>query len=220
MNLSQLNAEFGEQVRDRVNPPFWSDTRRTTFANQSLMEAVRRAKLIIDSSTAEICEIDYTTNPVLSLDPRVISIREAVIEGQTINLDPITLDELNGMIPGWRLTATGLPRKYITDYSSNKIRLWPPQSAAGTVLLSVHREPLVPLTLATQIPEIAARWHYALTHGMRALAYSDEDTETYDPVKAKRADDLYVKEFGPSVSARNELWSSRREGTGFPETLA
>ncbi len=220
MNLAQINAEFGEQVRDRVNPPFWSDTRRTTFANQALMEAVRRARLIVDSTTPEICEIDYTTDPVLSLDTRIISIRNAIIEGQTLELVAITMDEIGNSIPNWRLlTPTDIPRYYITDVSSGKIRLWPPPRVAGTVLLSVYREP-TPLVLAQDIPEIAARRHYALTHGMRVLAYSDEDSETFDAVKAKRANDLFVTEFGPPVSSRNELWSGRREGTGFPDSLA
>lgn len=217
MNLGQICDEFGAQVHDSAKRNLWSPSRRFLFANQAQMEAARRAKLLIDSTTPAICQIAYTTSPILAVDPRVIHIREAIIDGETLDLTPIKLQQ---MIPGWRQSAVDTPRYYISDYGSNQIRLWPPPRAAGTLLLSVHREPLVPMAAVTDVPEIPARSHFHLISWMRVLAQSDEDSESYAPDEAKRENAKFIAEFGYPVSSKNEMWVASGEGAGFPDTLA
>lgn len=215
MNLGELCTDFGYKARDRALPGFWDTTRRRMFANQALMEAVRRSKLIIDS-TASICTIAFTTtNPVLNLDSRIIGIREAIVSGATLPLDPYHIAD---MPYGWRST-TGTPAGYITDYGSNQIRLYPQPTTAGTLLLSVFREPLEDMANDSDEPEIPARYHADLVQWMLFLAFDEKDAETNDPQAAAKAEKKFTAAFGQRVSARNEKWQSET-GAGFPDSLA
>lgn len=217
MTLADLIAEFGAQADDRVAPYLWDVPRRIRFANQAVMEAVRRAKLIIDSTTPGICVIDYVPYATfVYLDPRVIQVLDATIQGQALDLTPIHVGDL---IPGWRSNPPTLPIQFITDYNSNQLWFGAPAKDAGTVLLRVYREPLRDMVAEDDVPEMAARYHWLLVYWMKYLAMSDEDSEGYDPNAAERAARKFATEFGPPVSARNEKWVSE-SSHAFPDALA
>lgn len=205
---------------DSADPPFWIDAEVDEFANDAQMEAVRRGLLITDSTTAEICEIDYTTDPVLPLDPRVIVIRAAIVEGQSLPLIRARLNWMEASFPGWRSHTGQFPTIYIDDWSSDNIRLYPTPTQSGTVLLTVAREPLEEMAATTDVPELPARWHRGLLQWMLYRGYSKEDSETYDPRRAAEAEGRFVAEFGEKKSARNERWAAETSGAVTQETLA
>lgn len=219
MNLLQLRDAYRRDMGDFANPPLWDDKTCFEFATDAVMEAVRRGHLILDSSTTAICTIDYTTNAVLALDARIIAIRAAMIVGQSVPLVPVKLAWLDQTAPGWRTQATGMPTAYITDWSSQHIRLYPAPSVAGTVTLSVAREPLLPLTTGTQIPEIPARYHPALVYWMRHRGYDVDDTESRDQAMVDKYEAKFAAEFGERKSARNERWAAE-QSPGFSDALA
>lgn len=220
MDLETLRGEFRAQVRDLRTPPFWSDTRVNLFANEAQREAARRANLILDSTTAAICRIEYDANAtVLDLDPRIIQIREVIIEGQSVPIDPVKMAYLARFVPAWRTATAGMPLCYIDDYGSHQIRPYPPPAAAGTLLLSVYREPLVDMEEDDDEPEVPARYQFKLIYHMKELALGDEDCDRFNPKGAAEAARKFSAEFGPPASARNEKWQSE-QGAGFPDTLA
>ena len=218
MNLLDLHTVFRREMADTVEPYLWGDAECTEFANDALMEAVRRGLLIIDSTTTAICNIAYTTDPVLSLDYRVIAIRSALISGQSIPLERVTVDWMDYNYPGWRSTTAAIPTMYIADWGSRKIRLYPDPTTSGTVLLSVHREPTA-LTAFGDIPEIPTRFHRSLVHGMKYRAYLKGDTEVSNQAAAAREEAAFAAEFGERRSARNEVWADSMTGM-MADTLA
>lgn len=212
MTVADLIAEFRDRAFDQKSPPLWTDTQLIRWANDAQREACRRGKLLIDSTDDTICSIDYdTVDPVLDLDTRIISIREAIVDGQTIPLDEYLLSRMNELFPGWRSAAAQFPMGYIKDYGSKQIRLYPQPTQAGTVLLSVVREPLEDMA-KTDEPELPARYHMSLVEWLLYRAYSLQDPDTCDPQRAQKALTAFETEFGRRSSARNEKWQEEQSG--------
>jgi len=211
MNLGELEIIFRREMGDTVAPYLWGSAEVAEFATDAVMEAVRRGFQIVDSTTTAICNIAYTSaTPVVSLDARVIAIRTALVSGQTVPLVRANVAWMEGALPGWRTTTATRPTVYITDWGSGKIRLYPQPTASGTVLLTVAREPLLPLTLPTDVPELPARYHRSLVHWMKYRGYSKDDTEVSNAPQADRAERAFAAEFGERKSARNEKWAAEQ----------
>jgi hypothetical protein len=91
------------------------------------------------------------------------------------------------------------------DYDAHEAIVFPPPDVVDVLEIDCFRLPLVPFTTddMKQFPEIAARYHVAMTDWMMKLAYEKRDLEeTYDPVKAGIAE--------KSFEARIEAWRVER----------
>lgn len=220
MKLSDLRATFRSEVFDTVAPYLWSDPEVTEFANDAVMEAVRRGWQIIDSVTPDVCSLSYTAaSPVLEIDSRIIVIRNAIVRGQVLPLERMKVGRMEQIWPGWRVTRAKYPLIYVDDWASGFIRLYPHPTESGVIDLSVAREPLDPLVQETDEPEIPARFHRNLVQWMKFRAYSKSDVETANPQLAEEAEARFKAEFGERRSARNEKWQEEQAGT-FVDTLA
>ena len=220
MNLGELEIIFRREMGDTVAPYLWGSAEVPEFATDAVMEAVRRGFQIVDSTTTAVCNIAYTSaTPVLTLDVRIIAIRTAIVSGQTLPLGRVSVSWMDRAYPGWRSTTATLPTSYINDWGSGKIRLYPQPTASGTVLLSVAREPLLPLTQPTDTPEIPARYHRSLVAWMKYRGYDKDDTEAGNPLQADRAERAFAAEFGERKSARNEKWAAEQSAP-MADTLA
>lgn len=220
MNLGNLIDIFRKEVFDTVQPYLWSDAEVAEYANDAVMEAVRRGYQIIDSSTAEIVVLPYYANrPVLELDPRIIVIRSAIVRGQLPALERQKVTRMDALWPGWR-THSGLrPTAYLDDWASYQIRLYPTPTQSGVIELSVAREPLDPMVRNGDEPELPARYHRNLINWMKYRAYNKADAETQNLDKAALAEKAFAAEFGDRKSARNEKWQEEQAGVMF-DTLA
>ena len=213
MTLGELIDVWRRQSGDSVAAFLIDNAELAEFASDAVVEASRRGHLIIDSDTVEICEIDFDdTDPVLDLDPRIIVIRSAIIEGQTIPLERYTIAWMDMFYPGWRAHTAKVPTGYVADWSSNNIRLYQKQTTAGTVLLNVAREPLAPLADLADVPELPARCHRSLVGWMDKRAYSKDDSQWYSPDRAAKGEAEFVREFGEAKSMRNEKWANESPG--------
>lgn len=220
MKLSDLRATFRSEVFDTVAPYLWSEAEVTEYANDAVMEAVRRGWQITDSVTSAICAISYTAaSPVVAVDSRIIVIRNAIVRGQVLPLERMKVGRMEQIWPGWRSTTAKYPLIYIDDWASGYIRLYPAPTESGTIDLSVSREPLAALVNDTDVPEIPARYHRNLISWMKFRAYSKADVETANPQLAAEAEARFKAEFGERRSARNEKWASEQSGQ-FIDTLA
>jgi hypothetical protein len=205
INITRLEMDDADP-----NHPLITDAEHIEFANDAELEACRRGRLILDSTTTAICQIAVVANTAsYSLDPRVQSIRRAKLTG-LLPLKRRNLQDMDSQYPGWDDAATGMPIVFIPD-DTGQIRLWPTPSANTTLSMIVVRSPLAEMNDETDSPEIAPRFHRSLRYWMMYRAYSKQDSQANDPKKALESLAMFEQEFGQKSSAINETWIAREQ---------
>lgn len=211
MQLSDLITLFRNEVDDTVVPYLWSDAEVIEFANDAQLEAARRARLLLDSSTVAVCQIAVVANTALyALDPRVIFVRRARLVGSH-PLARKNVQDMDNEQAGWEDATAATPLAFVTDFETGKLKLYPPPNASSTLALTVVRTPLADMTNEDDTPEIHARFHRSLRFWMMYRAYSKKDADANDPKKAIESMTLFEQEFGKKSSAIDELWIEREQ---------
>ena len=206
MTLEQLIALYREQSFDKATPPFCSDELLTIYANEAQDEACRRGDLLRDSSSV-VCTIAFSADDEsVALDPRIIEIQRAKVNGQRVALS--NSDEMEDELPNWdEDTRRDVPQRLIQGVTTGRLFLWPRPAASGTIKLTVRRLPLDPMANDIDEPEIRPELHTSLVEWMLFRAYSREETEMYNDTKAALCKSRFVAEFGSKASGRNEAWA-------------
>lgn len=206
MNRLEIITQFRGEILDAVAPYLISNELAIIYANEAQVEACRRARLLVDSSTDSVCEATVTSgNRLVPISPKVISIRRLRLSGETRPLARCRMQDMDEQVPGWDASVTpGTPTVAVLDYESSSICLHPIPSANGTVLMTVTRDPLAEMTADGSEPEIAERYHAKLSAWMRYRAFSIPDSDLYDPAKAAESLAEFESEFGKRVSAAEE----------------
>jgi hypothetical protein len=212
MNLRDLTTLFRNEVDDTTAPFLWSDEEVTEFANDAEAEACRRARLLVDSSSADICALAVLAADagLVTLDPRVMFVRRAHVEGAR-PLARMNMQDMESDNPYWQNATAGTPRMFITDYETGKLLLWPAPDQDEVLLLTVVRTPLEEMNDDDDTPEIAPRFHRSLRFWMMFRAYSKQDSQANDPKKAADSLALFEQEFGKKSSALDETWIEREQ---------
>ena len=207
MNLGALIALFRQEADDQASPYLWSDAEATDYANDAQNEACRRARLIVDSTTAAVCQIAVAANtPVLALDPRVLFVRRAKLASRSVPLVRRHLADMDLEAPGWE-AITGSVDSYIPDWQTGALRLYRTPTATDTLNLTVVRLPLADMAnLTTDSPEIHTRFHRSLRFWMLYRAFSKQDADTVDPKRATTNLAQFEAEFGAKSAAIEEEW--------------
>lgn len=212
MTLQELIRLFRAEVDDTVEPYLWSDEEAIEYANDAELQACRRARLLLDSSTEELTQLELTVLDagLVALDPRVIFVRKVRFAG-SLPLKRMNMQDMESHDPYWQDAVASTPVAFIPDFETGKLLFWPPPNAAFTALMTVVRQPLVEMDAMSDEPEIAPRFHRSLRHWMVVRAYSKQDAETLDPKKAEAAEALFIREFGAQSSAIDETWIEREQ---------
>lgn len=214
MRLNDLIRIFRAEVDDAVMPYLWSDPDLIEYANDAELEACRRSRLIVDSSTAAICQIAVVAGTATyALDPRVLFIRRVRLTG-LLPLKRKNMQDMDSQFPGWEDAEVSTPSAFIPDFETGKIRLYPTPDAAATLNLMVVRDPLAEMNDDSDTPEIAARYHRSLRFWMMHRAYLKKDADANDPKKAAESLALFEQEFGKKSSALDETWIEREQMDG------
>jgi len=210
MNAGDIIRLFRIQNNDLEAPYKWSDEALFLYLNEAEKEAARRARLLIDSTTAAVCTINVLANtPSYPLHESVIFVRRAKLASRNRPLQQISHLDLDDTGMDWE-SATGTIEAYMTDFETDTLRLWRTPLVVDTLSLTVVRTPLTPMNDVTDTPEIKSRYHEKLVHWMRYRAYSIDDDEIKDTSKAAAAYSLFEEEFGPASSAIDEEWQHRK----------
>jgi len=211
MTLEELiSACRTERLDDAKDPFLWSDDELTGYFNDAQDEACRRARLLVDSSTAAICSIAITANNALyALDPRVIFVRRAKVASRTKLLGFASYLDMDEHCAGWE-DRTGTIEAVITDFETGTLRTYRTPTADDTLKLTVVRTALEPMA-AGEDPEIAPRFHRSLIEWACYRAYNKHDVDALDPKKAERALAEFEREFGPKSPAIDEIYQAMRQ---------
>lgn len=212
MQLSDLIAEARERTRD-INAPYsCSDERFTRFANEAQREACRRARLLVDSSSADVCVISLQANTsVYALDRRILFVRRATIDGQSRPLVRIHVSDLDSRGSEWQ-TETGDVDGWVVGMDTQALRLFRVPTVDGTARLTVQRLPLDDMSADTDVPEISERYHEKLVEWMVYRYFMTPDEEMRDPTAAQAAITAFESEFGPAQPAIEEAWAQEHYG--------
>lgn len=212
MTLEEMIASARARVGDTGTPPNCSDATFTEFANEAEEQAARRARLLLDSSTAEICNIAVDAGDEFAdLDPRIIFVRRIRVVDQSLPLRKIPLADLDQMGTEWQ-DETGEVMGWVPDMETGKIRLYrKPEEDIG-LRLTVVRLPLESMAADADTPEIKLQFHRELVHWMRYRFYSIEDPEIKDERKAQAALEAFEAQFGPPSTALDEAWIHEKHG--------
>jgi hypothetical protein len=225
MNLDKLITTAATRADDLVAGKLWSRNEWIEYANDAQNEACRRARLLVDSSTAAVCSITLVNGTATyDLHDSILFVRRARLveissgDGLTVlkRCHVADLDNVAG--PGWQ-EEVGQPRGYVPDMDDHAFRPYPtPDTALWKVALTVVRMPLVPSVNATypmedgeDTPEIRSRWHIGLVNWMLARAYRKQDSQTYNPKLADAFEADFEREFGKKSSAIDETWLAREQ---------
>lgn len=218
MNLVELIEAYRDESQDAAEPYFCDDGRLIRFANEGQVEAARRAFLLADS-TSDMCSVSYAANDAaVTLDPRILGVREASINGDRLSLK--TAEEMACTWPNWRDdTLRGQPTRLIRGLDTGKLHLYPRPAASGVIQLSVYRLPLTKMSDEGDVPELREEWHQGLVNWMLHRAYGRRDADNFDATLSAEALMRFEAEFGKSHGARNEEWS-RSASVSTPPPIA
>lgn len=213
MKRGKLRELSRELLGDTKLPYLWSDIELNAHINEAEAEACRRARLLVDSSTAAICTITVTIDTAeFALDPRVVMVRRAKLASQTTPLVKKTMASLDEEAPGWQDDVASTPGYCYFDAGSTNIGIYPKADTADTMKLTVVRVPLAEMNDDEDIPEIPERYHYSLLHWVLHRAYLKRDAETRDDKASLEALALFEAEFGKRRSAEVERFEMEHEG--------
>lgn len=214
MNRGQIKAMFRASASDDavlanggVAPRLWSEPELDAMADEAVLEACRRAHLLVDSSSVAARGTVVATEPTLSLDSRVIFIRRARLASASVPLVIRTARDMDEMSPGWENARPSTPSVLIPDWETGAVRLYPPPLIDDTLVMTVVREPLAGMTDDADEPELPKRYHPALVHWLTHKAFLKLDTETLDKTRSADGLAMFEAEFGPKSRAIDEHWA-------------
>jgi len=211
MNLQELIQVFRLEADDVTEPYLWSDEELTEYANDAENEACRRARLIVDSTTAVTqLLVDPAQGGLVRLDPAIIFVRNARL-GYPRPLRRMSMRDMDQFNPYWQNTQPGRPAFFVTDFETGAIQLHPVPDSEDILRLSVVRTPLAEMRDLQDVPEIAFRFHRSLRYWMLYRAYSKQDSQANDPKKAADSLALFEQEFGKKSSAIDENWIAHEQ---------
>jgi hypothetical protein len=205
MTLKEMTDMFRRLAFDEVADYYWSDQKVTMFLNQSNMEAARRTRWLVDSSTPDVCQIAVVAGQgEYILHPAIISMRRLRLNGQSLTPKDVRDLDLRG---DWE-SDQGDPCHFVVGLGSTTLHLYPQPVSDGVLKLTVSREPLDTMTMVMDESELPARCHDAIVYGALALAYAVPDPDSESPQRSAKYQSMFDQEFGPAELGKlsNEVW--------------
>ncbi|MBF0337074.1 MAG: hypothetical protein HQL05_04510 [Nitrospirae bacterium] len=193
MTVKDILQRTRQLLTDNIPPYLWSDTELVDYLNDAINELLIQTRLLIDSSTAEICRIEVSAGVnAYALDRRVIALKRVMLQGTGTLLVRVTQQYMDASGGNWE-QATGNPRNYLLDATSGYLTLYPTPDKSDTMRLTVYRLPINDLSPTAQEaePELNYRYHPKLIAGIICRAYEKTDTETFNPTGGQKYADIW-----------------------------
>ena len=130
------------------------------------------------------------------MDARIIFIERAWFDG--VPLGATDTDQLEHCYGRFWESRTGTPQAYYTE--NNIVSLFPKPLDGGELKTRCCRLPLTPMNSINDTPEIPARYHDGLVHGICHKAFLKHDTETLDKTASADQEALFSGYFGKATS--------------------
>jgi hypothetical protein len=219
VNLGELIVSARRKAFDLADPGKIPREEWIEYANEGEVEACRRARLLVDSTTPELCQLDIVSGvATYDLDPRIIFVRRVKLASKSLSTPKIGYRQLDEQAPGWE-TSTGDIEAYCLDYQHGSLRFYREPVAVDTATLTTIRAPLAPMELNADEPDVPERYHIGIVHWMLHKWYLNDDPEIGDDKLADKYLALFTNEFGVKSSAIEETWITDQHGYNLDEGL-
>ena len=206
MTLGELISRVRREVIDTVKPYVCADEDIIAWLNEAEEEACRRAFLIVDS-TSTASQLDIAAGDVgADLDPLVIFVRRATLQSTHRPLIPAVVRSMDEELPGWENAQASVPTRFIPDWQTGYLRLYPPSRSADTIKLTVVRLPVRQMVEEDDEPEIRRQFHAYLLDWAKHRAYNIPDSDFFDAKKSDYHLSVFTQKFG-ETSAISEAWA-------------
>lgn len=109
---------------DNALPQLWKDIELVRYLNRVNNRFCVRTRILSDF-TSSFCTVEIPCNTtVIPLDSRIIGIKDAKIDAESISLDSETEANIVKLTYDWK-NATGTPRYFISNVEQNNMFLYP-----------------------------------------------------------------------------------------------
>lgn len=205
MTLEELIASFRQDATDKALPFLWEDETVTRWLNEAQDEAAVRGRLLLDDSTPAVTTIAVTAGQAsYQLHAKVYEIahlqwQPSAASHRAKPVELVTREWLDRKHPGWRVRLD-CDALYAIQ-SEGALRLVPTPREAGTLVLEAYRLPLKTLAVDADKPEIHAASHAYLVYWALHRAFSQPDSDGFDPQRAATAEAAFTGYFGARPDA-------------------
>ncbi len=193
-----------DYLDDAEEPYLWSNAALLRYLREAEKQACMRGELLFDNTTPSVCEITLT-NGVQSytISPKLTQITNVFWNGQPVT--HTTPENLDALLPTWRTTdgTSILNKALFYVIQGRKISSAPIPNAADALLGALKIEGYrLPISDESEEPEIPEEFHHDLIYYALHKAYSKNDSDTKDEVKAKEHLFYFDALYGPEVTSR------------------
>lgn len=185
MTRLELQDNIRRLLDDLEKPFKWSDDELISYINSAFNEIAKRT-LCIKDSISPLTSIAMVANQRHYAYPEgVLQILSVTKSWDGRELKRTTLETERDCNPLW-LSSTSEPAKFMTDYNTDTISLVGVLPAVTTQTLNItcHRMPAA-LNDDTSVSDVPSRFHEKIYNWCLYLAFSKQDSELYNPQKAK-----------------------------------
>jgi hypothetical protein len=197
VNLKTIRTLTRYRLNDYEKSYSWLQDEIDLYANEALKTICRDARLIEDSTTESICDVDIENGTLdYQLHESIIYVTDAKLSSVTQSLTKTTKKDIDRSRTGWRTATAAEPTMYLLDYQHGKITIYPNPDQDYTLNLSVIRYPESDLAQESDEPEIPAQYHHAIIDGICYQAYLKWGDRTYDAKKS----DIHYKLFRQAIA--------------------
>ena len=209
MNKGELRTRCRREMKDTVKPYSNSDEDLGTWLNEAETEAARRAFLLVDS-TSEATQLEISAGDIgADLHEAVIFVRRARLASTKRPLVATVARTMDEMSPSWEEASASTPQRFVPDWQTGYLRLYPPSKIADTINLTVVRKPLKPMVDDSDSPELREHYHLMLLDWVKFRAYSVPDSDFFNANKAAIHEAAFIKNFGESRPI-DEHWAQEQ----------
>jgi hypothetical protein len=211
VNSTQLYELFRSDTTDTVPPYLWTDVEVFSYMNDAYTMFVRRIGGIPDYYTDSVCLVTAKKEvETTKIHPKILFIREAHLEpkGEKVKVvnmqdDEYMQDEDYGLVRRIAVSKNiGHVRYLVIGIQDDVVKWVNIPDADYQVRLLVERLPLDDITgLGQEFDNVKDHHHLYFLCWMKHLAYSKQDADTFDKVKAAEEEARFS---GYCLAARQE----------------
>lgn len=211
MTFTEIEQLARREIDDEVGTggdQFVEPWQMLAYANEAETEACIRARLLVDSTTSEICDIPVVAGTALyRYDPRIILILRGKLAGAINPLGKVSYTVMDERYPGWD-EQTGEVEAFVTGMDKGGIRLYRVPAVAGSLNLTVLRTPLRQMEGDGDSPEIPAHLHPSLVLWIKHKVYNNQDAELFDKNRSDVHLELFERKFGRRTDNPPDVFDS------------
>jgi hypothetical protein len=225
VNLGEIIGYARIFLDDELQPYRNSDKELVMFANEAVDEAARRAPILEDNSTPDVCRISLVPGtPTYNLHPSILRVyfvklkstqqtlmhrtehlvKTATFTMSDLNDTPAAFFSPGGFVSTPLNNIAGTPWCYFIR-ADHTITFSPIPNADDSVDLSVQRMALNQMKDVTDKPEIPYAYHDSLYMWILKRVYEKRDSEQMDLQSSQIWDAKFASIYGMKLPAKVEV---------------